>query len=153
MITANRLSELNGNGKTKSRKSSKKRSTPPTNDRSTWWWATGGVVFMATLSALLNGYANAQHATAPLAGWGMGLSVPVIVLILGRVAGNKWRKSQRRIAYLTGGSGVALLFLSVYHCAMSIAALTGSPLLLALPMAVAIDCGLVMCEISAITEE
>ena len=47
-------------------------------------------------------------------------------------------------------SGVALLLLSVWHCSQSIALLTGSPVALAL--AVAIDCGLVACEVALITE-
>jgi hypothetical protein len=111
-----------------------------------------GVAFMSALSALLNGYANAQHSPVAWAGWGMGVSVPVIVLTLAKVAGEKWRSGQRRAALLAGASGVALLFLSVWHCATSVALLTGSPLALAMPMAVAIDCGLVACEVALITE-
>jgi hypothetical protein len=42
--------------------------------------------------------------------------------------------------------------LSVWHCATSISLLTGSPLLLALPMAVAIDVGFVCCEVAALVE-
>ena len=115
-------------------------------------WALFGVGFMSALSAGLNGYANAQHSPVAWPGWLMGLAVPVIVLTLAKVAGEKWRAGQRRVARLAGGSGAALLFLSVWHCATALAALTGSPLALALPMAVAIDCGLVACEIALITE-
>jgi hypothetical protein len=107
---------------------------------------------MSALSAGLNGYANAQHSPVAWPGWLMGLAVPVIVLTLAKVAGEKWRAGQRRVGGLAGASGVALLFLSVWHCANSIALLTGSPLALAMPMAVAIDCGLVACEIALITE-
>jgi hypothetical protein len=115
-------------------------------------WALFGVAFMSALSAGLNGYANAQHSPVAWAGWLMGLAVPVIVLTLAKVAGEKWRAGQRRVGGLAGASGAALLFLSVWHCANSIALLTGSPLALAMPMAVAIDCGLVACEIALITE-
>ena len=115
-------------------------------------WAVFGVAFMSALSAGLNGYANAQHAPLPFAGWLMGLSVPLIVLVLAKVSGEKWRAGQRGVAWAAGGSGVALLFLSVWHCSQSIALLTGSGLILAVPMAVAIDCGLVACEIAIITE-
>jgi hypothetical protein len=36
---------------------------------------------MAVLSAALNGYANAQHAAVAWAGWGMGLTIPAIILL------------------------------------------------------------------------
>ncbi len=115
-------------------------------------WASFGVSFTLVLSALLNGYANAQNATVPLAGWLMGLSIPVIVLVLAKVASEKYRDGQRRVAYFAGGSGVALLFLSVYHCATSIALLTGSGMLLAVPLAVAVDSGLVALEFALVSE-
>jgi hypothetical protein len=78
--------------------------------------------------------------------------IPTIVLVLTRVAGRKHRAGQLRPAFLAGASGVALLFLSVWHCSESIALLTGSGLILAVPMAVAIDCGLVACEVALICE-
>lgn len=106
---------------------------------------------MAVLSALLNGYANAQHATIPWAGWGLGLVIPVIVLILGKVAGLLYQRKSLRLSYAAGGTGAGLLFLSVWHCATSVSLLTGSPWYLTLPIAVAIDCGLVVCEIAALS--
>lgn len=115
-------------------------------------WARFGVMFTLILSAGLNGYANAQHAPVAWAGWVMGLAVPVIVLTLSKVAGEKWQAGQRPVAWFAGGSGVALLALSVWHCSESIALLTGSGLALAVPMAVSIDCGLVACEVSLIGE-
>src|SRR5262245_4713619 len=114
-------------------------------------WARFGVAFTLVLSAGLNGYANAQHAPLPWAGWLMGLAVPVLVLVLSKVGGEKWLASQKSIARFAGGSGVALLLLSVWHCANSIALLTGSGLVLAVPMAVSVDCGLVACEVAIIT--
>lgn len=115
-------------------------------------WATFGVLFTLALSALLNGYANAQHSPNALAGWLMGFAVPVLVLVLSKIAGEKWQGNQRAVAKLAGGAGLSLLILSVWHCAESIALLTGSPVWLALPMSVAIDVGLVACEVALITE-
>jgi hypothetical protein len=82
----------------------------------------------------------------------MGLAIPVLVLTLSKVAGEKFRAGQTPIAWLAGGSGIGLLFPSVWHCSSSIALLTGSGLLLAVPMSVAIDCGLVACEIALRSE-
>lgn len=90
-------------------------------------WATFGVAFTLALSGLLNGYANAQHAPLAAAGWLMGLAVPVLVLVLSKVAGEKVRAGQKPVAWFAGGSGIALLFLSVWHCSEAIAILTGSP--------------------------
>jgi hypothetical protein len=89
-------------------------------------WAQFGVAFTLILSAGLNGYANAQAAPLAFAGWLMGLAVPILVLTLSKVAGEKHRAGQKPLAWLAAGSGVALLFLSVWHCANSIALLTGS---------------------------
>jgi hypothetical protein len=78
--------------------------------------------------------------------------VPLIVLTLAKVGSEKIRGGQRWVGWLAGGSGIALLFLSVWHCANSIAILTGSELALAVPMAIAIDAGLISCEIALVTE-
>ena len=82
----------------------------------------------------------------------MGLSVPVIVLTLGKVSGDKYKRGHRPEAAVTATAGVALLLLSVWHCATSIAGLTGSELHLAIPMALAVDLGLVGCEVSLLRE-
>jgi hypothetical protein len=115
-------------------------------------WATFGVAFTLFLSAGLNGYANAQHAPLAFAGWLMGLAVPVLVLVLSKVCGEKFRAGQKAVAWFAGGSGVSLLVLSVWHCSEAIALLTGSPVALALPLALAVDAGLVACEVALITE-
>lgn len=115
-------------------------------------WAKFGVGLSLVLSAGLNGYANAQQATVVWAGWAMGFAVPVLVLILSKVAGETHKSNKRSVSLFAGGSGVALLALSVWHCASSIALLTGSGLALAIPLAVAIDCGLVACEVALITD-
>lgn len=83
----------------------------------------------------------------------MGVTVPVIVLVPAKVAGEKYRAGQRSVAWFAGGSGVALLFLSVHHCSLSISALTGSPVAPALPMSVGIDCGPIACEVALISED
>ena len=133
----------------------KPKTKPVTHNDNMVKWANGGVLLMATLSAALNGYANSQHATVPAAGWGMGLVIPLIVLVLAKVAGKQLRRKQRRRAAFTAAAGVGLLALSVWHCAISISLLTSgiaSPgaLVLALPMAIAIDCGLVSCEVATL---
>lgn len=127
-------------------------SPAPTANTSTVKWSKFGVAFTLALSAILNGYANAQHSPLAWAGWLMGLSIPVIVLTLAKVAGEKFRDNQKTIAYLCGGSGISLLFLSVWHCSQSIAMLTGSGLFLAVPLAVAVDAGLVSLELALISE-
>jgi hypothetical protein len=118
-----------------------------------WQYATAGVAVNALLSALLNGYANAQHATVAWAGWAMGISIPVIILLLGKVAGLLYHRGYQPLSVVTAGSGVGLLVLSVWHCATSISLLTGGSLFLAVPMAVAIDVGFVACELAALYGE
>ena len=82
----------------------------------------------------------------------MGVAVPVLVLVLSMVCGEKFRAGQQPVEWFVGGSGIALLFLSVWHRSEAIALLTGSPVALALPLALAIDCGLVACEVALISE-
>ena len=148
--------EPSKNGHAKKGRKSKTAPAPKgaarAGERSVKQWATFGVGFMLVLSAALNGYANAQHSPVAWAGWLMGLAVPVIVLTLAKVAGEKYRAGQKPVAWAAGGSGVALLFLSVWHCSESIAMLTGGSLGLAVPMAIAVDCGLVACEVALISE-
>jgi len=150
----NRIQELNGETKKlqKARKPAKARTTAKVKTDGLRFYATASVIVMALLSAVLNGYANSLHAAVEWAGWAMGIIIPVIILILGKVAGLLFKRSNMRAAYWTGGIGIGLLFLSVWHVATSIAAVTGSPLLLAMPMAVAIDCGFVACEVAALQE-
>lgn len=106
----------------------------------------------AALSAVLNGYSASQHAPIPVMGWLLGLTIPAIVLLLGRVSGKLWKRGNKPLAYFAGGSGVGLLVLSVYHCAESISLLTGSGLILSVPMAIAIDAGMTASELAAISE-
>src|SRR5271157_5009301 len=73
----------------------KPKTKPVTHNDNMVKWANGGVLLMATLSAALNGYANSQHATVPAAGWGMGLVIPLIVLVLAKVAGKGPKNNNR----------------------------------------------------------
>lgn len=114
-------------------------------------WATAGVGLMLTLSAALNGFANSLHSPSAWAGWAMGVTVPAIILILGKCAGMLYHRGHIRLAYALGAVGSGLLLLSVWHCSLSIALLTGSPVALAVPMGLAIDAGLIGCELAALT--
>ena len=113
-------------------------------------WANCGVWFMLGLSALLNGYANAQHATVGWAGWGMGMAIPLIILILAKVGGLTYKRGVKSVAYAAAVAGIGLLLLSVAHCSLSISLLTGANTVLAAPMAIAIDAGLVVCELAVL---
>lgn len=105
-----------------------------------------------TMSAGLNAYANSMHATIPVAGAALGIMIPCLVFVLCKVAGMQYRMGgiARKLAYFTAGVGASLLALSVWHCACSLALLTGSHIMLALPLAIAIDGGLVACELDIV---
>ena len=135
-----------GKTEAKKRTTAKRTPKPKAGADGSKVWAYAGVGLMAVMSMGLNGYANAQHSPVGWAGWGMGLAIPAIILLVARVAGLKYKAGKIMAAKIGAGVIVSLLALSVWHCATSIATLTGSPILLALPMAIAIDCGLVYCE-------
>ena len=107
---------------------------------------------MLILSAALNGYANAQALAGrgPLADGRGGAGDRV--LVLAKVCGEKYRAGQKPIARFAAASGVAssspcLALLTVHRTADRFARGRW-----ALPMAVAIDCGLVACEVALIGE-
>jgi hypothetical protein len=127
-------------------------STKPKPDADLRQTAALTVLICAAISGLLNAYAMYTHSPTPVLGIVLGCSIPVIVLRLGKVTGKLWKRGNRELAYFAGCSGVGLLLLSVYHCAEAVSILTGSSLLLSVPLAVAIDCGLVACELAAIAE-
>lgn len=137
----------------KPRKSKSRKGEPGKAGDHLHVYAYAGVGIMSALSAVLNGYANSLHSPSLLAGWAMGITIPLVILVLGKVAALLYaRAGWRRLAYATGAAGAGLLLLSVWHCAVSIAALTGSPVGLALPMAVAIDVGFVCCELAVLAK-
>lgn len=112
-----------------------------------------GIGLTGLMSAALNGYCYSQHAPAAWAGWALGFAVPVLVLILGRVAGGSFGLGRRLTAWVATVAGLSLLALSVHHCAASIAAVTGSSQWLAVPLALAVDVGLVACELALMGED
>jgi len=135
---------------TTSRKRQARKKPAAKPERSTLY-AAAGVGIMSITSMGLNGYAFSLHATVPVAGWALGIIIPIFVLVLFKVAGDKFTL-HKGFALLTGATGSGVLLLSVWHCSESIALLTGSPLLLALPMAVACDIGLVCCEVALLLD-
>ena len=64
--------EPSANGKHRPAAKRQRKAVKPAPVSAVARWATFGVGFTLILSAALNGYANAQHAPAPLAGWMMG---------------------------------------------------------------------------------
>lgn len=116
-------------------------------------FAYAGIALNASLSAFLNGMANASHADQPILGWMIGVTIPAILLVLGKIAGTSWKMGYTRFSYGMAITGSFLLFLSVFHCASSLASLTGSHWLISLPMAIAIDVGFLGCEIASNIDE
>lgn len=125
---------------------------PPTRDPLTTW-AKAGIGLTVGLSALLNGYANAEHCAPGMAwaGWGLGLCVPALVLILARVAGGAYLRGRRALGLIGAAVVLALLGLSVRHCAHTFAALTGADWMSAVAWAVGVDAGLVVCELVTVS--
>jgi hypothetical protein len=118
-----------------------------------WGWTV--LVITVVMSMGLNGYANAENAKEGLAvaAWCMGIAIPVIVLGLSQLAGLLWRLKHTRPAQITGGVACVVLLLSVYHCSTSIMDTTGSPIWLAIPLAVGIDAGLVCSKLAILLAE
>lgn len=110
-------------------------------------WAYAGVVGTLAASAVLNGLAFAEHASSPWLAWGLGVAVPGFVLVFSRVAALAWARGERWLACAGGVATLALLLLSVQHLALSISRITGEHVALAALMALALDAGLVVCEL------
>ena len=58
--------------------------------------------------------------------------------------------ARRRIALAVGAVGTFVLALSVWHCTEALSALTGSPVFLAMLLAIGIDAGMVVCELAGL---
>jgi hypothetical protein len=114
-------------------------------------WAYAGVGLTLGLSGWLNGLAFSAAAPSPVHGWALGVSIPVAVLIFSRVAALCYGHGRRPLAYCGAVACLSILLLSVQHCAVSIARLTGEHVILAGLMALAIDAGLVACELATVT--
>ena len=121
-------------------------------------WSHRGLYLTVGMSACLNAYANYQHAPMGYACVGaiaLGIGVPCLIFILCKVAGMQYRSHARlgsfELAYFTAGVGVSLLVLSIYHCACSLALLSGvNHWGWCVPMAIAIDGGLIACELDLV---
>lgn len=113
-------------------------------------WAYGGAVGSLCLSGWLNGMAFSEAAPNPVHGWVLGLAIPAGILAFSRVAALLWGKGRKRLAAAGGVACLSMLLLSVQHVAVSIARLTGEHIALAALMALAIDLGLVVCELATL---
>lgn len=58
------------------------------HDKHTKYWSRAYIALSVAMSMGLNAYAFSQHATVPWAGGALGVIIPALVLILGRVAGH-----------------------------------------------------------------
>ena len=58
--------------------------------------------------------------------------------------------ARQRVALAVGAVGTSVLLLSVWHCTEALTLLTGAPIVLAMLLAVGIDCGLVACEVATV---
>ncbi len=116
--------------------------------------AYSAVALTLGFSAWLNGEANVHYAGEGhlISAWMMGLSVPALVFLMGRIAQLCRERKATAVSNAAGIVGVVLLFLSVHHCSTSIQTLTGSPWYLALASAISIDCGLVVSELAAMVK-
>lgn len=125
-----------------------KPATPKTNPVKVWAYA--GVGLTLALSGWLNGLAFSQSAPTPVHGWVLGLTIPVLVLVFSRVSAILYAQGNRTLAYAGAGATLSILLLSVQHCAVSISRLTGEHVALATLMGLAIDVGLIICEVATI---
>jgi hypothetical protein len=116
--------------------------------------AYSAVALTLGFSAWLNGEANAHYAGDGhlISAWAMGLSVPALVFLMGRIAQLSRERKAIQVSNAAGIVGVVLLFLSVHHCSTSIQTITGAPWYLALASAISIDCGLVVSELAAMVK-
>jgi hypothetical protein len=116
--------------------------------------AYSAVALTLGFSAWLNGEANAFYAGDGhlISAWAMGLSVPALVFLMGRIAQLSRERKAFQVSNAAGIVGVVLLFLSVHHCSTSIQTITGAPWYLALASAISIDCGLVVSELAAMVK-
>ena len=113
-------------------------------------WCTAYVAISLALSAFLNGYANAAFVENKLAGWLLGIVIPMLVFTLFKAAGWLLHQGNRTLAISVAVFGTVLVFLSVADCQTALSMLTHSPTAwLSWAFAITIDCGLVSCELGA----
>jgi hypothetical protein len=111
-------------------------------------WAHAVVYGAGAASCSLNALACYTSAASGmgLPSLCLGASVPVFVMMLFHVAGLLYRRHNTALAIKAAAVGVFLLCLSLYHCTESIRLLMTCGWPLALPLAIGLDCGLVVCE-------
>lgn len=141
--------------KTASRSKTKKTPSNAGHLRQVERWGTRYVVAACILSSCLNAWANVDmcgsaNVLACTAAGTLGAVVPLLVWMLGRIAGHAYRANKRPLAFAVGAAGVALLALSIWHCAHAIVLLTGGGLVLSGLLAVGIDYGLVASEVASV---
>lgn len=132
------------------RKAKRAAQVKPVAGRELKVWAYSGVGITLAMSAGLNGLAFAQHAPSAGLAWGLGIGIPVLILVFSRVSALLYGMGRKSLAYAGAAATLSMLLLSVQHCAASISRLTGENLLLAGLMALAIDAGLVVCELATV---
>ncbi len=118
-------------------------------------WGTRYVVTACVLSSALNAWANvdmcgSESIIACASAGLLGAVVPGLVWMLGHVAGHAYRAGRKPLAGAVGAAGIALLALSIWHCAHAIALLTGGGLVLSGLLAVGIDYGLIASEVASV---
>lgn len=117
-------------------------------------WAKRYVLTAVAASALLNAYSAMEESKAVGAwrfvGVGMSAMMPGFVWLLYQLAGWQHRAGMKRLMYATIGVSTGILLLSLCHCSHAIEGLIGVPVGLAWGLAVGIDCGLVVAELTAI---
>lgn len=135
--------------RTRTRRAPKPAALPATARR----WAVAGVALTLGLSGWLNGLAFSAAAPVPAHGWVLGLAIPAGILIFSRVAALCYAAGRRGLGYAGAAACLSILVLSVQHIAVSIARLTGEHVALAALLALAIDLGLVVCELATVRDD
>jgi hypothetical protein len=150
-------SVLNGRLKHRENRPETRAKPPKENDHlhQVERWGMRYVVAACGLSSGLNAWANvdmcgSDSVLACSAAGMLGAVIPGLVWMLGKIAGHLYRAKRRGLACSVGAAGVALLILSIWHCAHAIALLTGGGLMLSGLLAVGIDYGLVASEVAAV---
>lgn len=155
------MDTINGTRFETTPRKAKKNAKTPTKDRNAHHlrqverWGTRYVIAACILSSGLNAWANvdlcgSDSPIACTAAGALGAVVPLLVWMLGRIAGHAYRAGKRQLAFAVGAAGLALLVLSIWHCAHAIAIATGSGILLSGLLAVGIDYGLVAAEVASV---
>lgn len=118
-------------------------------------WGRRYVVAACVLSSGLNAWANVDMCgstgvLACTAAAALGAVVPGLVWMLGHISGHAYLAGRRWHSVAVGAAAVALLVLSIWHCAHAIALLTGGGLVLSGLLAIGIDYGLVASEVASV---